>query len=343
MRDRQTKKTTIRDIAKAVGVSAAAVSMALNDKGSLPEARREEIKRVARELHYSPSPVARALRGGRTKSVGVVINYFNNPFFRDFFAGLEQVTDARGFSFWASQSHDTLKKERQLVRMLAEHGMDGLIVLPCCQSEAHLEMAVKTFGIPVVLISHFFEDRYAAVVADNLRGADLAARHLLSLDSRPILHIAGPQEKSGIADRRLGFCRAMARARPDFSEEDSVFFVPGLTAEAGFGVMSRVLERYAPPVSLFVVNDEVALGVLTFCRERGLRIPEDVAVVGFSDIDILKTLGIPLTTVRIPQKAMGETAGRILLDLIEHPARRAHPPVVTMPVTLVVRGSTVQP
>ena len=298
---------------------------------------------MARELNYSPNPMARALRGGQTKSIGVVINYFNNPFFRAFFAGLEQVADAKGFSFWVSQTRDTLKKERQLVRMLSEHGMDGLIVLPCCQSQSHLEMAAKTFGIPVVLISHSFGDRYAAVVADNVQGALLATRHLLSLDSRPILHIAGPQEKSGIADRRLGFCRAMAQVRPDFVEADSVFFVPGLRAEEGFGVMTQILTRCPPPVSVFVVNDEVALGVLSFCRERGLRIPEDVAVAGFSDIDILHTLGIPLTTVRIPQKAMGETAGRILLDLIEHPAHRAKPPVVTLPVTLVVRGSTVKP
>jgi LacI family transcriptional regulator len=341
MQGKKIKRATLRDIAQVVGVSPAAVSMALNDKGNLAPKRREEIKRVAAELNYQPNSMARALRGGSSKSIGVVINFFNNAFFRSFFKGLERVTDARGFSFWASQSRDTLKKEREQVATLAEHGMDGLIVLPCSQRASHFEMVAQRYGIPVVLISHCIEDRFAAVVADNLRGARLATRHLLSLDDRPVLHVAGPPHKSALEQRRQGFCRTMAEARPDFSEERSVFQVESLRAEDGYGVMPVILERYAPPFSLFVVNDETALGVLQFCREKGLRLPEDVAVVGFSDIDILETLGIALTTVRIPAEVMGETAANILIDLMEHPEKRACPPVVTLPVSLVVRGSTV--
>lgn len=333
-------RATLKDIAKVVGVSPTAVSLALNDKGSLTDELRKRIKETAASLDYSPNPAARILRGVRSNAISVIINYFNNPFFRDFLLGLEEVTDAAGVSYSVSQTHDDLAKEQALVRKAAEQGADGLIVLNCSNEFDHLQAVTDTFSIPVVLISHTLEDRFAAVQADNVKGARLATEHLLALDDRPVFHLAGPLNKTGIAHRKLGFLQAMAQARPGLNGEDLCFPAESLTAAAGYKGMESVRAKHKPPFSLFVTNDEVALGVLSYCRHHGLRLPEDVAVVGFSDIDLLEAMDIRLSSIRIPQYRMGEIAARTLLDLIAHPENRLCPPILTLPVKLVVREST---
>lgn len=332
-------RATLKDIARELNISATAVSQGLNGKGRLSKSLRRRIEEAAAAVGYRPNPAARMLRGTKTRSIGVVINFFNNPFFRKFFIGLEQVTGPAGVHYWVSQTHDVFAKEETQVQTLADFGVDGIILLPCSETHAHLDIIEAQFDIPFVLISHNMGERFAAVQADNVRGAELATEHLLSLGNRPVLHIAGPLGKSGMRERMRGFCNVMDKTLA-FSADEAVFFVDALTSEEGGRVMGTILERYGAPVSVFVTNDDVALGVLTFCIERGLRLPEDVAVVGFSDIDILQKLNIPLTSVNIPQQRMGETAGRILLDLIDNPEHRKTPPVVTMPVSLVVRQST---
>jgi LacI family transcriptional regulator len=256
--------------------------------------------------------------------------------------GLEEVLDKAGVIYSIAQTHDELTKEREMVRKTAEQGVDGLIVLNCSAEYTHLTAVSETFSIPIVLISHTLEDRFAAIQADNLRGGILAAEHLLSLDDRPLFHIEGNWGKSGLINRKRGFVQAMSAARPNFVAKDACFPVEGLTAVAGYQAMAAIHEKHKPPLGLFVVNDEVALGVINYCRHHSLHWPEDVAIVGFSDIDILETLDIPLTSIRIPQQRMGEVAAGTLLDLIAHPENRLCPPVLTLPVSLVVRGSTVR-
>ena len=334
-------RATLKDIAAIVGVSPTAVSQALNGKGALTEELRERIKETARSLDYSPNPAARILRGVRSNSIGVVINYFNNPFFRAFLGGLEEVLGAAGLTYSVSQTHDRLDKEQELVRKVAESGADGILLLNCSSEYAHLEAVSRTFSIPIVLISHTIDDKFAAVQADNVRGARLATEHLLDLDDgRPVFHLAGVAAKSGLANRKLGFIEAVRAFRPNLDPEAYCYPVERLTAAAGYQAMERICAGHKPPFGLFVVNDEVALGVLNYCQKHGLRLPEDVAVVGFSDIDLLETLNIPLSSVRIPQQRTGQTAGQVLLDLIAHPENRKCPPIMTLPVSLIVRESS---
>ena len=345
MSERRNSRITVKDIAKIVGVSATAVSMALNNRGSLTEGRREEIKRVAAELGYVPNAGARSLRGSFTQSFGVVINYFNNPFFHDFFMGLEDVTNKIDFSYWVSQTWDDLKQEQQQVRKLAQMGVDGLIVLPCSREISHLTEITSRFNIPLVLISHSLDDHFPAVVADNIVGAALATEHLL-LTRRPVLHIAGPiNDKSGIQQRYQGYCQAMKAADKNFDPNNSIFFVDKLRTKDGYEIMPSILNQYALPISLFVVNDETALGVLNYCHNHNLRVPEDIAVVGFSDIDLIENLNISLTTVAIPRREMGQCAAHKLLAQIGHPSElkqnvNNNEIIMTLPVSLVIRDSS---
>jgi LacI family transcriptional regulator len=342
MKSRKTSpRATLRDIAAMVGVSLSSVSQALNGKGALSEELRVRIKETAAALDYSPNPAARVLRGGCSNAIGLVINHFNNPFFRNFLLGVEEVTDKARIAYFVSQTHDELHKEQLIVRKLAEQGADGLIVLNCSSQYRHLKAVSDSFSIPIVLISHTLGGHFAAVQADNFHGGRLAVDHLLGLDNRPLLHIAGPEEKSGLANRKAGFLQGLSRARPGIALENVCYAVRQLTAAVGYELMERILKEHELPIGLFVVNDEVALGVLTYCRRHKLEIPKDVAVVGFSDIDILETLDIPLTTIRIPQQRMGAAAAQTLLDLMGHPKNRECPPILTLPVSLVVRASTV--
>lgn len=337
----RSKRVTIRDIAKSAGVSPATISMALNNKGNLPEQRRKEIQKLAAKMGYVPNPMARALRGGNIGCVGLLINYFNNPFYRAFYSGMESAAEESGFAYTVSQHLDNLEREKRQVQKLADLGMDGLIILPSGNESEHLQELVRIYKIPVVLISHTLES-FPAVEADNVRGGRLIARHFLEcLPGRTNVHLAGKLEKSALMNRKVGFCEVMQEHDPSFSPEANVFVADALTAESGYSVMSAIAGRHKSPFNLFAVNDEVAMGVLRYCREHGLRIPEDVAVAGCSNIDILETYGIRLTSVHIPARQIALTALEYLLDLISNENARDYPPTITYPVTLVVRGSTV--
>lgn len=339
MNNKSSGRVTVKDIAKAVGVSATAVSMALNDRGSLTEKRREEIKRVAAGMGYVPNVGARALRGCSTQSLGVVVNYFNNPFFQDFFTGLENVIDPIDFSYWGCQTLDKLERERSQVKKLAQLGVDGLIVLPCSKETSHLEDLSRQYEIPLVLINHLAEASFSAVVVDNVNGASQATEHLLSVSNRPVLHITGPdRDKLGVEERYHGYCQAMEKAVSDFSPEKYVFFAKELTSKGGYQVMKDILAQHKPPFSLFVVNDEMALGVLHCCQDHNLRVPEDVAIVGFSDMDILDDLNIPLSSVAIPGKEMGQKAAELLLGHIKNGKHENY--TVKLPISLVIRDSS---
>ncbi|CAK7070949.1 MAG: HTH-type transcriptional repressor PurR [Desulfovibrio sp.] len=327
------KRVTLDDIAKAVKVSRATVSLALNDKGTLPESRRAEIKRVAAELNYVPNPVAQALRGVRTHTIGVVTNYFSNIYFRDFYIGLEEVADAQGFSFIVSQAYESLEKEKRQVAKFSEYGVDGMLVLPCSRERDHL-VAASRMGIPVVLISNTLGTDFAAVIPDNIRGTKMAVDNLLRFSARPILHIAGPQEQSSQRQRLETFMLLMRKERPDQPLENSVYKAQGLRSQAGYAAMEAIMREHTPPFSLFVCNDETTTGVLLYAAEHGLRMPEDVAVACFSGDTNFSTMKVPVSIVTTQAKRMGETTARLLLDLIERPEERIAPPQITLPVTL---------
>lgn len=339
--NKRSGRVTVRDIANAVGVSATAVSMALNNRGSLTDKRREEIKRVADSMGYVPNVGARALRGGVTQSFGVVINYFNNPFFNDFFAGLEDVVNPVGFSYWASQTGDRIAQERAQVRKLAQLGVDGLIIMPCSKETSHLQELSDQFKIPVVLLNHLVDIPFPAVIVDNMLGAKQATEHLLAEFDHPVLHVAGPiHNKLGLKERYDGYCQVMGENDKNFDPTQNVFFVDGLTMQNGYKIMEDILATCSLPISLFVVNDEVALGILTCCAHRHLRMPEDVAIVGFSGVDTLEKLNIPLSTIAMPCREMGRKAAELLLEQIQHGIGYNDNPVITLPVSLVVRESS---
>lgn len=333
-------RATIQDIAREADVSAATVSLVLNDKGNINNKTRERIKNIAVSINYVPNRMAQALRGARTNTIGVIINHMHNPFFTGVFKGIEKVTDQRGFTYLVSHTHDDIAKERLHVRLLAECGVDGLIVLPCSNESQHIKDIEQEFKLPVALIGNFFETgNFLSVVADNWSGAKMAVEHLISLGRRPVVHIAGPSKQTMCQFRRRAFEQVMSDTFSDITPRERIFSVPAMTPSEGYAVMPRILKSLQVPLSLFVMNDDTALGVLRYCNEENLRIPNDVAIVGFSDIAILDSLNIPLTTIRIPAEMMGEKAATLIIDAVEAKKLPSSERIV-LPVELIIRGST---
>ena len=334
------KKTTIYDIAQASGYSTTTVALAQNDKGIMPDGRREYIKKLAVEMGYEPNLLAMAMKGVKTKHIGIVINYLDNAFFRSFFKGIEETLDKAGYTYSVSQTRDDLEKEKQYIKKLAQQKVDGIVLLPASQEHEHLDELVGK-GIPVVLISHRLPG-FPALEADNYRGAQLAAEHMLSLGYQTNIYIAGPTNKSAIKDRMDGYCSVM-EGKWGFSSAH-VYSVDSLSAEAGYAIMPEILKEASYPMTISVTNDEVAMGVLRYCRQHHIRIPEQIAVSGFSNIDILDSYGIELTTVNIPQKEMGTSAVSLIMQILDDKTyNKEENPVVTLPVNLVIRASTEKP
>ena len=327
------KRATLGDIAGIANVSCATVSLVLNDKGTFPQSRREEIKKIAADLNYVPNPLAKALRGGHTRTIGVVTNYFSNIYFRDFYIGLEKIADAQGFSFIVSQSYESLAKEQRQVSKFLEYGVDGLIVLPCSQEKSHLLAAVG-MGTPTVLISNTLDDDFAVVTPDNVQGTRIAVEHLLSYDDRPILHIAGPQTQSSQQERLQTFLTTITTHRSCIDADSIVYIAEGLRSQAGYACMEKILREHRPPFSLFVCNDETTTGVIRYAKEHGLRLPEDIAIVCFSGDTSFVSMGLSVSVVAVQAQQMGETTARLLLDLLDASEDNTMLSRITLPTIL---------
>lgn len=330
------KTVTIRQLAELAGVTPTTVSLALRGKGKISATKREEIRRLADELNYSPSSAAQALRGSATRTIGVIINFFDNPFFSAVFAGIESEMKPRGYSFWVAQSGDDLEQEREQARRLAARGVDGLIVLPCGRDMRHLD-ELRRSGKPVVLIGNRDDEgTFAAVVADNLRGGETATRRLAP--ERTPVHIAGPRNQSMSEQRCRGFARVLLSNRPGCDAERHIFHIARMGHAEGYAAMERVLREWPLPLSIFAVNDETALGVLKFLRRNALAVPGDAEIIGFGNIALLDMISARLSTVHIPAEQMGREAARLLLHAVE--TRDKHTPLSILDVAFVPGDTT---
>lgn len=333
------RRATLVDIAERAGVSVTTASYALSGKGSINSETRSRIRNIAADMKYVPSRLAKALRGGPTQTIGVVINQIHNPFFNEVLVGFERVADKRGYTYVVSQTHDDVAKEERQLRLLAASGVDAIVLLPCSSVSAHVEAVRRDYAIPISLIGNSFANGgFSSVVADNAGGAQVVTNHLLSL-GRPVVHLAGPSDQSMSVERRRAFESALLRASPGTSVQSRVFPIGEMSARDGYAAMHQVISAITPPVSVFAANDETAFGVIQFCNAHSLDIPGDVAVAGFGDIEILRTLSIPLTSARIPAARLGEQVASTVLDAIAGGADMRHESIV-LPVRLVVRGST---
>ncbi|MBI3979951.1 MAG: LacI family DNA-binding transcriptional regulator [Chloroflexi bacterium] len=329
-------RVTIHDIAREAGVSHTTVSRALNDKGELDPETRARVRAVAERLRYTPSSVARALASGRTRTLGVLITDNASPTFAEALRGVEEVANAAGFGLLLCNSADSQDQALRCLAMLMANRVDGILVTPVQTDQRDLTL-LRQSGIPFVLLFRHFADVVAdCVVTDSVEGGLLATGHLLDLGHRRVGHIGGPPHISTAQERLAGYRRALAKRDLPFDET--------LVASAAFSVAGghqaalALLDRPDRPTSIFAATDLQAIGVLKAARTLGLRIPDDLPLVGGDDIELAEFLEVPLTTFHQPSRAIGARGAELLLARIQGEA--GEPRRVIFAPRLIIRRSS---
>ncbi|MCX7030333.1 MAG: LacI family DNA-binding transcriptional regulator [Spirochaetes bacterium] len=327
------KDATIKDIASRAGVSYATVSRALNGKYGVKPSTRERVLGVARRLGYRPNVIARGLVTRRTMTIGLIVPDIKNPFFPEVAGGVEDAAREAGYGVLLCNSNWQKVSERQYVALLAGRRVEGIIMAPISSTEEPLDDRVPT-SFPVVYVSNTPRTTARSyVVIDNARGGLLATKHLLDAGRTPVAFI-GSRESSG-DERFEGYRRALEDHGVAYDER--FVRLGDMKQASGYRLFGQMIEDGDRPRAVFAENDLMALGCMQAARERGFRVPEDIAIIGFDDIPFASFPEVQLTTIRQPTYDMGRMAVDILLACVARsPGWREARQVVLKP-QLVVR------
>ncbi|WP_326686285.1 MULTISPECIES: LacI family DNA-binding transcriptional regulator [unclassified Streptomyces] len=309
------RPATLADIARAAGVHTTTASRALRGSDGVGRRTAERIREVAEQLGYLPHPAAASLRTGRSKLIGVVVPRLTDLVLATIYEGVEHGSNDCGYQTVVANSGDDRDTQRLRVETLLGARVDGLI-LGDARSDASLVRELVDRGTKVVLTSRRLTDvDVCSVTCDDTLGGRLAAEHLLELGHRELAVIAGEPYASTGAERTAGFvaaCREAGIRIPESRVLHSRFDVQG-----GRQVAEELLTRTPRPTALFAVNDFAAIGAMGAVRDAGLRVGEDVAIVGFNDVPLAAQLPVALSTVHSPMRRMGYEAAHTLARLID--------------------------
>jgi DNA-binding LacI/PurR family transcriptional regulator len=313
MRKNSTMKVSIKDVARAAGVSHSTVSRALADNPLIAAETRARIQRLAQKMGYTPNAIARGLVTQRTHAIGVIVTSIADPFVSEVVRGIEEVAGDQHYRVFLGTSHNDPQREVNLVKALREWRVDGVIVAASRVGSLYKPM-LKEIGVPIVLINNQHEGTYLHAVAMNdVQGAQLATHHLIELGHRVIGHILGPKDHSSSANRLAGYRRALRQAHIKF---DASLVVQGNGRAEGGVLVLDLLKHLPRPTAIFCYNDMTAIGALSVLKRHGIRIPADISMVGFDDIPFAAYVDPPLTTIHQPKDEMGRIAMRMLLNLL---------------------------
>jgi len=329
---------TINDVARRAGVSVVTVSHSLNNRGRVAEKTRERVLQAARDLGYVPNFAARSLRDGRTHVLGVLVHDINTPYFMEIVRGATELAEQTQRELLIHTGLvDSEGAEQRRVAALSNGLADGVLVILPRNSRPYLELLERS-RVPVVLVNHHgVETSLPNVSADNVVGARQATEHLLTLGHRRIGFVTGSSTTGQSEERLQGYREALGHFGVPYRAE---LVRPGdFWFERGREAADELLALPEPPSAIFAANDWSARGVIALAEERGLRVPQDLSVVGFDDIPAAAVQARPaLTTVRHPLADIGRTAAQLLIDLVE--GREQRGVRVELPSELIVRNST---
>ena len=348
------KRSTITDVARHAGVSKATVSAVLNETGSVKDATRDRVLSAIELLNYRPTQsTGRGAVARKGKCIALVIKEHDNPYYAQVIEGVRAATEAGGYALLVASSEGTYELERRAVELLRDKDVDGLIVTPVIDEHADFShfFDLKRRNVPFVLLEEIRGVPASLVDLDNIQAARGAVDYLIGLGHTRIVHFAGPAYSTHSRERIDGLRLAFSRSHLAFTDEGIIpagaHLADGYRAGLAYfgahrddGNANGAAQRR--PTAVTCYNDLVAVGLCRALAELGLRVPEDVSVVGYDDVPLCEYLATPLTTVRVPKVEMGETAARLLVRHIE--SRQAIPPQkVYLDGALVVRQTTSAP
>lgn len=338
-------RPSIKDVAARAGVAVGTVSNVLNRPDIVAERTRQTVLDAIEQLGFSRNEVARQLRSGSSTSIAMVVMDVSNPFFTDLYAGAEQHALEQGYSIQLSNSGNRPERESAHLAVFEQQRVRGILLVPTDNARDNIAR-LREHGIPTVLVDRVMNDEDACSVSvDDLTGGRLAMEHLIASGHRRIAFVGALTTLRQVRDRLAGAREALASTDTpvDFVE----FATDGLDAHSGRAAAEQIvrLPTSKRPSAVFAANDMVALGVLQGFVLAGIRVPDDIALVGYDDIDFAASAAVPLSSVRQPRHDMGFAAAELLFreradrdDGIQHEHRH-----VRFTPELIVRDSSARP
>lgn len=330
----------IRQVAERAGVSVGTVSNVLNRPELVTPATRARVLGAIKDLNFIRNDSARQLRVGRSRTLGLVVLDISNPFFTDVARGVEEIANSQGLAVIVCNSDEDAAKEAAHLDLLAEMRARGVLINPIEESGGRLE-TLRERGVPVVLFDRQAESaEECSVAVDDVLGGRLALHHLIDRGHRKVLFLGGPTTLRQVRERHEGAVAAVqASGQP---VQLDVMPTTALNVAAGRAAGDQIAAM--PPAqratAVFCANDLVALGLLQALTYGGVRVPADIAIVGYDDIDFAAAAAVPLSSVRQPRQSLGRTCAELLLDETSNPEHQ-HRQVVFEP-ELIVRASSAQ-
>jgi LacI family transcriptional regulator len=336
----QSKEVTIYDLARKLNISIATVSRALKDDPVVSKKTKKKIADLAREMGYRSNHFARNLRTQRTNTIGVIIPRINSYFMSSVIAGMENIANREGYNLIISQSSESVQKEITSANTLFNSRVDGLLVSLAYDTDslAHFEPFLKK-KTPIIYFDRTADQSSSTcVLINNVKAAYEATTHLISQGRRRIVHITATPKRNVYVDRLKGYKQALADQRIVFRED--LVIVGNLSQEAGAEAAALIREMRPLPDAVFVANDNCAVGCMTALKQMGIRIPLDIAFVGFNNDPVSTVVEPHLTTVNYPGYEMGQIAARNLIDHLAGSSSIQSTNTIILRSDLIIRESS---
>lgn len=323
---------TIKDVAREAGLTVGTVSRVLNNRGYISDATREKVYQVMKELNYQPNEVARSLSKSKTNTIGVIVPHIVHPYFAKLISNLEKAASDRSYKILLCNSRKERERELEYLEMLKSNRVAGLVL---CSATVRTE-SLTDLDIPVITIERNVGMGTASVECDNYQGGVLAARHLISCGCKYIINLSGVEQTEMPADsREEGFL--------DMCSQYGVTGIASKSRENEYYEMEyheyieKIILENPQADGIFASSDLIAAQALQVCAKLGIRVPEQMKVVGFDDVNVASLTTPPITTIRQPVKEMAETAIELI---IKSNKGEMIPTRTLLPVSLVKRGTT---
>jgi LacI family transcriptional regulator len=311
---------TIKDIAKALGLSTSTVSRALRDSYQISPETKKLVLEYAKKINYSPNPIALSLKEKRSRSIGVIVCEIANSFFSQAINGIESIAYDRGYNVIITQSHESYEREVNDLQFLASRSIDGLLVSVSSETKdfEHL-MELQNKGLPIVFFDRIVENiKTHKVVVNNFKGSYDATTHLIKNGYRHVAHLANSESLSITSERVAGYRAALQDQGIEVVESYIKYCAHGgMLYQEIEEALDEIMKLDNLPQAVFAAGDKLTTGFLRYFRAKNIKVPEQIALAGFSNLDLTDLINPSLTVVRQPAFEMGKAATNLLLGQIE--------------------------
>ncbi|MGG1691725.1 LacI family DNA-binding transcriptional regulator [Heyndrickxia ginsengihumi] len=329
---------TIKDVAKEAGVSVSTVSRVINNSGYVSNKTRLNVNQAMLKLNFSPSEVARGLVNGATKTVGLLIPDVANPFYAEIARGIEDSAIQNGFATILCNYDWKLDREKMYLAKLQQMRVDGIVI---AGSRSKFDSLLDLIGdVPSVVIDRRDNPVGGAVWMNNEVGGEVATQHLFEIGCKKLIHLSGPRLSPSASGRKKGFIRTIEKAKSEGMDVTGEVLQGDFRYKGGFDLATKLLKSDNKPDGIFAANDIMAIGVIQAAQTLGISVPEELAIIGYDNIDMGEYTFPKLSTIDQPAYLMGNTSWQMLMDMMSSD-KRNHIELEFVP-KLIVRQSTMR-